>query len=157
MAFVGPSDAKAAEWSHLRSQGTALGDPYGAYRTVGAAVVLLILGLIAVEWVRNVLHPSDRDFVSFWGAAKLTLSGSPARAYDNHALHALQAQFVTFRGGEMPFAYPPAFLLLLLPFAAMPFAVGMILWSLATLGVWLTVIRRMFPRAGWLALGFPPL
>src|SRR4029453_3888640 len=92
--------------------------PYRAYRNVGVALALLILCLISLEFVRNAIHPSDRDFVSFWAAGKLALSGTPALAYDNQALHALQAQFVTFTGHvEMPFAYPPALLFLILPFA----------------------------------------
>lgn len=133
-------------------------DPYRVYRTVGTVVAVLMLGLIALELARNAIHPSDRDFVSFWGAARLALSGTPALAYDNEALRALQAQHVTFRSNaEMPFPYPPAFLLLVLPFATLSFPAAMVCWSLTTLAAWLAVIRRMFPSSGWLALAFPPI
>ena len=134
-------------------------DPYRPYRNVGTALAALVACLIAVELVRNALHPTDRDFISFWAAAKLAMSGWPAAAYDNEVLRALQAQHVAFRWdvAEMPFPYPPAFLLVLIPFAALPFAAGMAAWSLATLAGWLAVVGRMFPRSGWLALGFPPV
>ncbi len=142
----------------IASHAFACENPYRVYRNVGGALALLVFCLISLEFVRNAIHPSDRDFVSFWAAGRLALSGMPAMAYDNQALHALQAQFVTFRGNvEMPFAYPPAFLFFVLPVAALPFAAAMALWSLATLAVWLCVVRRMFPSSGWLALAFPPI
>lgn len=138
--------------------GSAAGDPYRPYRLVGTLLAVLVLCLAGLEQARNALYPVDRDFVSFWGAGRLALWGVPEGAYDREMLHALQAQAVTFETkAELPFAYPPAFLLLLLPFAAMPFAIGMAAWTLATTGGWLAVVRRMFPKSGWLALGFPPI
>jgi hypothetical protein len=155
LTFVGRINAAAYDRPIALA---APADRYRAYRTVGSALAVILLCLIGMELVRNALAPTDRDFISFWAAAKLALSGAPAAAYDNEALRALQTQFVAFRSAaEMPFPYPPAFLIPLLPFSLLPFAAGMASWSLLTLAAWLLVIRRMFPDSGWLALAFPPV
>ena len=132
-------------------------DPFRLYKRVGTAMAVGIAMMLAGEFVWNMLAPSDRDFVSFWGAARMALSGAPASAYDGAALHALQARFVTFGSGEMPFPYPPAFMLFVLPFALLPFAPAMAAWSVATFVPYFLVARRMFPQAGWLAAAFPPV
>ena len=125
------------------------------YRFVGNACAAIILAALFVEFIRNILHPTSRDFVSFWGAAQLALAGHPAAAYDRAALHAVQTTVATFTRGEMPFPYPPAYLLLVIPFGLLPFGAGMIAWSLSTLAFYLSAARRLFPRSGWLAAAFP--
>jgi hypothetical protein len=131
-------------------------DPYAAYRLVGNACALIILAAVAREFVFNARHPADRDFLSFWGAARMALAGKPWLAYDNSVLHALQSTVAVFGGnGEMPFPYPPAYLLLVLPFGLVSFPVGMAVWSLCTLGFYLFAARRLVPQSGWLALAFP--
>jgi hypothetical protein len=119
--------------------------------------ILVILVSIA-EFFWNAANPTDRDFISFWGAAQLALAGDPAAAYDQAKLHAVQSAVVTFVNGDgMPFPYPPAFLLLVAPFGLLPFAVSMALWSAATFALYFVTIRRMFPQSGWLAAAFPPV
>jgi hypothetical protein len=132
-------------------------DPYRPYRTVGYALALCIVAVTCAELLRNFVTPTSRDFVSFWAAAKVTLAGTPALAYDNAALHAVQIKVAAFDGGEMPFPYAPAFLLLVLPFAAFPFPLAMALWSIVTLGLYAAVARRFAPQSGWLAVAFPPV
>ena len=131
--------------------------PYAPYRFVGHACALIVLAAVAWEFIANVRHPSDRDFLSFWAAAKMALAGTPWLAYDNGALHALQSAVATFSiaGGEMPFPYPPAYLLLVLPFGLLSFPAGLIAWSLTTMAFYLFAGRRLFPDSGWLALAFP--
>ena len=133
------------------------GDPYAAYRLVGNAFAAVILAASVAEFVFNCRHPTDRDFLEFWGAARLALSGNPSAAYDNAALHAVQSAAATFgsRSAELPFPYPPAYLLLLLPFAVLSFPVAMVAWSLSTFAFYLFAARRLFPRSGWLAAAFP--
>jgi hypothetical protein len=136
--------------------GRRAGDVFGLYRLAGNVAAVLVVALIGVDLVRNAWHPIDHDFVSFWGAARLALAGSPEAAYNLAALHALQSQFVTFApNAAMPFPYPPAFMLLVMPFALLPFAAGMAAWSVATAAAWLVVVRRLFPSSGWLAMAFP--
>ena len=93
-------------------------------------MAILVFLLAVVEFFWNAANPTDRDFISFWGAAQLALTGDPAGAYDQSKLHAVQAAVVTFVNGDgMPFPYPPAFLALVAQFALMPFAASMALWS----------------------------
>jgi alpha-1,2-mannosyltransferase len=133
-------------------------NPFAPYRRVGHALALIILAVCCVEFVRNWLQPSSRDFVSFWGAAKLALAGTPTLAYDRAALHAVQIKVAAFSGAaEMPFPYAPAFLLILLPFAAFPFPLAMVIWTFATLAIYAVAARRFVPEAGWLPLAFPAI
>jgi len=132
-------------------------DPYQPYLRVGYALALCIIAVSGVEFIRNFAEPIGRDFVSFWGAAKLALAGTPALAYDNAALHAVQIKVAAFDKGEMPFPYPPAFLLLVLPFGALPFPLAMVLWSFVTLCVYATIARSFAPQSRWLAVAFPPV
>ncbi|HET7708052.1 MAG TPA: glycosyltransferase family 87 protein [Sphingomicrobium sp.] len=135
-----------------------MADPFAPYRRVGWAMAALI-GLMALaEFTWNWVQPSGRDFISFWGASQFALSGQPAMAYDNQALHALQSTIVAFEpGGEMPFPYAPFFLLLVMPFGLASFPLGLILWSLAGYALYLLVARRVSPTGALLAAAFPPV
>jgi hypothetical protein len=133
-------------------------DPFVHYRRVGSVAAFLFLLVAANQLWQNFVHPSCRDFISFWGAARLTIAGSPALAYNLDTLHHLQSSIVSFGPGEqLPFPYPPAFLLLVLPFGLFSYPVGMALWVTATLGLYFAAIKRLVPDAGLLALAFPPV
>ena len=132
-------------------------DPYATYRRVGTALAFTVMFIAASEFFWNAQTPTSRDFISFWGAAKLALAGNSAAAYDLETLHALQSSVATFDDGKMPFPYPPAFLLLVLPFGLLGFPAAMALWSAATFVVYLSVTRRALPGAGWLPAAFAPV
>lgn len=136
---------------------SAGGDAYARYRFLGNAFALVVVVAAIVEIIANARHPIPRDFVSFWGAAQLALAGNPAAAYDNAALHVVQAAVANFgdSGAQMPFPYPPAYLLLVLPFGLMPFPLGMAAWSLCTLAFYLYAARKLLPGSGWLPAAFP--
>ena len=135
----------------------ASADPFALYRVVGTALAFTVLFIAASEFFWNAQTPTSRDFISFWGAAKLALAGNPAAAYDLETLHALQSSVATFDDGKMPFPYPPAFLLLVLPFGLLGFPAAMALWSAATFAIYLAVARRALPGAGWLPAAFAPV
>ena len=130
---------------------------FDRFKRVGTAMAILVILVAIAEFFWNASNPTDRDFISFWGAAQLALSGDPAAAYDQARLHEVQSAVVTFVNGDgMPFPYPPAFLLLVAPFGLLPFAVSLALWSATTFAVYFVLLRRMFPQSGWLAAAFPP-
>ena len=132
-------------------------DPYRPYLLVGHALALLVIILSLGEFARNLAAPTSRDFVSFWGAARFALDGTPALAYDRAALHALQINAAAFEPNTaMPFPYAPTLLLIIMPFALLPYPVAMALWALGTLGVYAMVARRFAPQSRWLAVAFPP-
>ncbi len=152
------SPAPSRKQDHGRCSSLPLhADKYHVYRAVGNAMAISILFVVLTEFVNNALHPIDRDFISFWGAGRLALEGAPSAAYDRSVLLTVQLTAATFDGGEMPFAYPPAFLLLLAPFALLPFPVAMTAWTVATFAAYLAAAKRMFPASGWLAAAFPPV
>ena len=87
--------------------------PFDRFKRVGTAMAILVILVAIAEFFWNASNPTDRDFISFWGAAQLALAGDPAAAYDQARLHEVQSAVVTFVNGDgMPFPYPPAFLLL---------------------------------------------
>jgi len=133
-------------------------DPFAYYRIIGGALALLIVFLGAVEAWRMWTHPACRDFIAFWGAAKLAIGGSPALAYDPAVLHKLQTSVASFGPHEsMPFPYMPAFLLLVLPFGLLSYPAAMTVWICLTLVAYLVAVKRLVPDAGLLALAFPPI
>ena len=120
-------------------------------------MALLIALMVLAEFVWNFVQPSSRDFISFWGASQFALSGQPALAYDNAALNALQLEVARFAGGEMPFPYAPAFLLMVMPFGLVSFPLGLILWSVTGYIIYLFAVNRLHPGLAWAAAAFPPV
>jgi len=120
------------------------------------AVMTLVCSIAWIGLSRGGLDPAGKplgtDFLSFWAASELALGGHAAAAYEP-AVHAAaeRAVFDGAKFGYAAFFYPPVFLLLCLPLAALPY--------LASLGAWLgltgfaywCVMRR------WLAKAAGPL
>lgn len=133
-------------------------DPFAHYRILGTALALLLAYVAIGQLLQNWQNPVSRDFIAFWGAAKLALTGNPALAYDPAVLHGLQSAVASFReGSELPFAYAPAFLLLVLPFGFLPYPAAMVVWVCLGLILYLLALRRLAPNAGLLAIAFPPV
>ena len=131
-------------------------DPYRPYRRVGLVLAALVVAAALAEFAWNFQSPSDRDFLSFWGAGRLALAGTPELAYDGNALHAVQLTAAPLGAGELPFAYAPALLMLFAPFALLPFPTSMALWSALGFGIYLIVARRALRVPAWVPAAFPP-
>lgn len=131
------------------------GGLFRPYQTVGRAMALVILAVAIKEWLRNFGQPDVRDFIAFWGAARLTLAGTPALVYDSATLHAVQNAVAAFNDGVMPYPYPPATLLLVAPFGLLPYAVALPLWAAGTFMLYWRVVQRLYPGTGWLAASAP--
>ncbi|HUO12552.1 MAG TPA: hypothetical protein VMU37_07325, partial [Caulobacteraceae bacterium] len=108
--------------------------------------LLLAVSLaVTVGWVaasRGGLDPMGKplgtDFTSFWTASKLALSGAPASAWDIPVHHAQQTALFGRDTGYAAFFYPPTYLLICLPLAALPY--------LASLGAWLCATGALYWR-----------
>jgi hypothetical protein len=134
----------------------AAGDPYAKFRFVGTAFAIVIVAASVMEFISNARHPIARDFISFWGAARLVLAGHPAAAYDNAALHSVQSAAASFgAGAQMPFPYAPAYLALVTPFGLLPFPIALVVWTACTFTLYLFAARKLMPGSGWLAAAFP--
>ena len=125
----------------------------------GAALVWMALVGKAV-WLFTGAHNHTgdvfgEDFVSFWAASRLVLSGHPADAYVQ-AMHRLAELPVLSRKYEA-FYYPPSFLLLCAPLALLPFFAALAAFQGMTGLAFLAVIRGIL-RCRWAiaaALAFP--
>jgi hypothetical protein len=109
--------------------------------------------------------PFGGDYISFYAASKLALSGHAADAWhpDLHKA-AESAVFDNRLEGYWAFFYPPAYLLVCLPLALLTYGwsvvVAMATTSLAAIKLLHTWLRRMIPdiRGAWLPLiAFPGL
>lgn len=118
------------------------------------ALAILFVGSLAV--FSNIADARRMDFISYWAAAVLATGGKAAAVYDIAAHEAVQQGVAAFAGGGMPFFYPPAFLILLLPLGLLPYAVAATVWIATTFLAYLAVARRYIGSA-WLAAAFPPV
>jgi len=143
---------------HLRS-----GDWLSPERVTAWALVLLLaeclITVFLALWQHGVFKPVPQpppsDFVSFYAAGKLALAGTPALAYHHAAHWAAEQQATWSTAPYVYFYYPPPFLLLCAPLAALPYFVAFALFQAATLVPLLLVLRAVLrvPGYGWL----PPL
>lgn len=69
------------------------------------------------------------DFLPFYAAAKITLSGHAAASYDAARISAEETGIIG--GGQIyaPWVYPPSFLFIVLPFGLLPYVWAYITWS----------------------------
>jgi hypothetical protein len=92
-------------------------------------------------------RPAVTDFLCFWAAARVAVTGAPQLAYQPAVTTRLQA-----RAAALPpdilltFLYPPVFLLLCLPFGFLPYPAALVGFVLLTGGVFLALLARLFPR-----------
>ena len=118
------------------------------------AVVSLIVITIGVA--ANARHPYLMDYLSYWAAAKLAISGQASGAYDVILHHAVQERVLAFET-RLPFVYPPPYLLLMLPFGLLPYWSSSVVWIGITLSAYAAVARRVMPQFVAAAIAFPPV
>jgi len=128
----------------------------GRLRIPAMTVALLFLFIGVIALVTILSDPYQMDFVSYWAAAQLAVAGHPAGAYDV-ALHRNVELGAIALHGTLPFAYPPCFLLALVPFGLLSYPVAAFDWVLLSFAAYCAAMRRWAPGMPWLALSFPPL
>jgi alpha-1,2-mannosyltransferase len=112
------------------------------YRLVALAFATIVVISIPVStWVYRFERPGV-DFVSFWAAGRLALSGDAALAYDIQVHRALELTVTNF-GGLLPFPYPPPFLLVVSAFALLPFWLAYVPWIIGTIALYLASTRAL--------------
>lgn len=131
------------------------------YRNVILAVLFLAI-VVSIATARHGINvsgiPIGADFISFWTASHIALSGVPQNAYDT-SLHwtAQKAVFNDPNLHYMAFFYPPVFLLICLPLAVLPYFCSLACWLGVTLYACWRTIRNLAGRADltWSILAFP--
>src|SRR4051812_20046488 len=136
-AMHGPSFLRDAAW---------LSDDRA--RAVRNALLVLLPATIVVWLIlsHGPIDPTGKalgtDYLSFWSAARLALAGHPAAPYDVAAHYAAQRAAVGGADvGYAAFFYPPAFLLVLLPFGLLPYLASLAAWLATTLYAYWRAVR----------------
>lgn len=114
------------------------------HRAVATGLALLFVIYAGYASWRNYFDPPGVDFVSFWAAARLTLEGHAALAYDFAAHRAVELTAGPV-DGKLPFPYPPPFLFFLLPFGLVPFWVAFPIWVGLTGTLYVLAARQVAP------------
>jgi len=98
---------------------------------------------------------SRSDFIEWWSASAIVLSGSPADVYDSTRLWATEKSIASLDAGFTAFPYPPIYLLIIAPLARMPYVWALTLWSTLSLVAYILVMVKIEPRGLLLTLTFP--
>lgn len=123
-------------------------------RLRGYAIVLMLASLASCLWAyRAAMGPAGSDFLAFWSAGRLAVTGAAARVYDLTATGALQAAL----GRHDVFAYvnPPPLLLLLVPFGRIDYPAAWVLWVALTYAAWLVAALPRDRSLAWPIAAFP--
>ena len=124
-------------------------------RLDGRGMRVAIAALAFVVWAGfTATHAPQKaaDFDVFWTAGR-----HAAAPYDPAIIAALRARFHV--GGQIPFAYPPTFLLFVWPFAQLPLALAYPLWTGLSAALFFYAAAHLV-RPAWLTLGLfiaPPV
>jgi alpha-1,2-mannosyltransferase len=112
-------------------------------------ILLLVVAAMAILWVASAHHGIDRagkplgtDFLAFWSASRLALTGDPAAVYDLTRIYAMEKASVPVDPGLSSFLYPPAFLLVCLPLGLLPYLASLVVWLVATGTAYFVMIKR---------------
>ncbi len=135
-------------------------------RTAAYRNIMLIAPVLSIAaWIglaRNGIdlfgRPIGTDFVSFWTASRVALSGHFADAYDIDLHWAAQKSlFPESSMGYEAFFYPPVFLLICLPLGFLPYFWSLGVWLLATgFACWRALRRLAGDQLPWLTFfAFP--
>lgn len=114
-------------------------------------------------------NPMLADFNTFYAVSMVSERGAAATAYDPAQMHSVEKEAVQLSyDGRLaesqlatvplfPWFYPPTFLLLTAPLAALPYFAAYVGWVAATLGLYIAAMRAIAPGviALGLALAFP--
>lgn len=151
-------DAQFLSGSRARIYGALLAGTMGLALCFG--YLSLALGHHPFQPAAQPGRPGASDFVAFWEAGRFALQGRAADAYNLPRLSAAEhADTSLDPDALLAFFYPPTFLLLCLPFAALPYLAGFAAFVAAQTAALLACLRRILPPSwGWLpAICFPGL
>lgn len=97
------------------------------------AAMLAFLALAGEGTLDPFGQPIGTDFSAFWHAGKIANGGNPAAAWDLEVLNA--SVRATHSGSDFATAwvYPPVFLLVAAPLAALPYLPALFIWQLLSL------------------------
>ncbi len=153
------SALRAADW--LNAQRMRLYSPALLIGFIGMAA--MVITMYVTSTFRAGI-PLAGDFLSFYAVSKLALAGHAGDAW--HPQVHNDVEYALFQGdhGYLAFFYPPPFLLVLFPLAAMPYYVATVVWLVITTALAVLAMRLFLRNAApeiqppvTLLLAFPAL
>jgi hypothetical protein len=107
---------------------------YGCALSIVFAVLLIHLYIDGVWLVDDKGLPVYTDFTCAWAAGLQALHGHTAALYDPAEFLKVQAALATSKTAfYLTWPYPPTFLLIMAPFAMLPYAAAFLTWDIVTL------------------------
>ncbi len=137
---------QAIGFLRLRWIGPARFSAYGWILTFASLVSL------GPKWLQA-MGRDGSDFQAFWAAARLTVLGRPARAYDLSAIEAVQTGIG--RPEWFAFVNPPPFLLIVAPLGWLPYPLAWWAWVLFGWAMFVLITRRFLPGFTSVVAGYP--
>jgi hypothetical protein len=125
-----------------------------------------IFVLTSIGWLllsKHMIDPGGKplgyDFITYYAASKLALAGHAADAYSLPLIFQAEKLIVPANDKMFAWYYPPAFYLLVLPLALLPYLVAYASFVLATLAGYVFVFRRILKdnTAMWCLAAFSGL
>ncbi len=101
--------------------------------------------------------PLGTDFMSFYAASKLALTGQAAQAWNPYAHQAAQDAIFGRQLGYWAFFYPPAYLLVCAPLALMPYGLSLFVWLAGTTTAAVLLSRQWLKQQAAATIGLIPL
>lgn len=101
--------------------------------------------------------PLGTDFMSFYAASKLALTGQAAQAWNPYAHQAAQDAIFGRQLGYWAFFYPPAYLLVCAPLALMPYGLSLFAWLAGTTAAAVLLARQWLKQQAAATIGLIPL
>jgi hypothetical protein len=129
---------------------------------LAATMLVILLGMAVRLGAEAAADPRGRtavtDFDAFWSGARLAAAGQAEAAYREPAISAMERRGARIEGRNyLPYLYPPVFLLLCLPLAALPYLAAMAAFLAGGYAVTAACLKRILPAGfPWLpVLAFP--
>lgn len=98
-------------------------------------------------------HPFGEDFLNFWSAARLTVTGRSDAIYDLARFHAFETALAGAPIDFYHYSYPPVMWLISAPLGLLPYGVAWLAWQVGGWCAFALALRRLAPD-GWMLVAF---
>jgi hypothetical protein len=123
---------------------------------VGALLALYLASELRVGWTNGAGRPFGEDFINFWSAARLGVTGQYTLVYDLARFHRFEEAIVGAPLDLYHYSYPPTAWLLTAPLGLLPYPVAWLVWQGGGWLLFASVLRRIVLRRwAMLALATP--
>ena len=117
------------------------------------SAILAANGVFLLRYLLPLGSPIGSDFTYFWLGARLAWNGDPVGVYDVAGFTAAMREALPYMPeGQYGFAYPPTYLLLLVPLGALPLGKAFQVWLAVSGAAFAAALFALCPRRAVLLL-----